>query len=473
MGNDVLDESVFDSRIILSLNEFHGEFGDAAVINTSCVFCRLDITTKWRKRHEVRQTAAVALVLILVRVSWVSVKGVTARNNTAEFDLSRIPELRFQPQWAAISAKKALRTHCVPAVHQPAADEVADAEAYGRPKQQPSFLKSDALPLSQLLGVALSLKPAHGDDNKSTLNRLLRSNPRHAAFTVSGCFHFETTDHESFMKACTKAKKKHLIVVHQHVDESHILQPFRAQDFVAEQIGPPALHQFRTYKHNVDFSLFRGKHTDNIALILLLRLAWSIILNPNAFKPEPPRSFPRVSIILAYHHFGGAIKQAATDTIPSARREGRITGVLLIHVPSVMHSEQSIALYGEDGFSAEPWTLCQIRLRAAYSLLTGAAFSNDPWGISGKCGGLPQRLRADIFLPRLVSIQPIADILTFNALLFGDCYHLPWQRHVSNGYLALREAHKNRIYQVQGHLTFMFPIVAAADEQLDYEEDCP
>lgn len=45
----------------------------------------------------------------------------------------------------------------------------------------------------------------------------------------------------------------------------------------------------------------------------------------------------------------------------------------------VMHSEQSIALYGEDGFSAELWTLCQIRLRAAYSLLTGAAFSNDPW----------------------------------------------------------------------------------------------
>lgn len=43
-----------------------------------------------------------------------------------------------------------------------------------------------------------------------------------------------------------------------------------------------------------------------------------------------------------------------------------------------VHSEQSIALYGEDGFSAELRPHCQIRLRAAFSLLTGAACSNDP-----------------------------------------------------------------------------------------------
>lgn len=35
---------------------------------------------------------------------------------------------------------------------------LTDAEAYGRPKQQPSFLKSDVFPLSLLLGIALSLK---------------------------------------------------------------------------------------------------------------------------------------------------------------------------------------------------------------------------------------------------------------------------------------------------------------------------
>lgn len=65
------------------------------MINTSCVFCRLDITTKWRKRHEVRQTVAGACFDSgeESRVSWVSVKGVTALNNTAEFDLSRIPEV--------------------------------------------------------------------------------------------------------------------------------------------------------------------------------------------------------------------------------------------------------------------------------------------------------------------------------------------------------------------------------------------
>ncbi len=43
-----------------------------------------------------------------------------------------------------------------------------------------------------------------------------------------------------------------------------------------------------------------------------------------------------------------------------------------------VHSKQPIALYGENSFSAELWPLCQIRLRAAYSLLTGAACSNDP-----------------------------------------------------------------------------------------------
>lgn len=48
------------------------------------------------------------------------------------------------------------------------------------------------------------------------------------------------------------------------------------------------------------------------------------------------------------------------------------------HQSDSVHSEQSIALYGEDGFSAELWPLCQIRLRAACSLLTGAACSNDP-----------------------------------------------------------------------------------------------
>ena len=42
-------------------------------------------------------------------------------------------------------------------------------------------------------------------------------------------------------------------------------------------------------------------------------------------------------------------------------------------------SQQSIVLYGEDSFSPELWSLCQIRLRAACSLLTGAACSNDPW----------------------------------------------------------------------------------------------
>lgn len=35
---------------------------------------------------------------------------------------------------------------------------LAEAEAYGRPKPQPSFFKSDVSPLSQLLGVALSQK---------------------------------------------------------------------------------------------------------------------------------------------------------------------------------------------------------------------------------------------------------------------------------------------------------------------------
>lgn len=44
----------------------------------------------------------------------------------------------------------------------------------------------------------------------------------------------------------------------------------------------------------------------------------------------------------------------------------------------IVHSKQPIALYGEDGFSPELWPLCQIRLRAAYSLLTEAACSNDP-----------------------------------------------------------------------------------------------
>lgn len=57
---------------------------------------------------------------------------------------------------------------------------LTDAGTYGRPKQQPSFLRSDVFPLSQLLGVALS--PPKKDDNKSTLNRLLRSNPCQAAF---------------------------------------------------------------------------------------------------------------------------------------------------------------------------------------------------------------------------------------------------------------------------------------------------
>lgn len=62
---------------------------------------------------------------------------------------------------------------------------LTDAEAYGRPKQQPSFLKSDVLPVFQLLGVALSQKSALGDDNKSTLNRLFQSDPCHAAFKQS------------------------------------------------------------------------------------------------------------------------------------------------------------------------------------------------------------------------------------------------------------------------------------------------
>lgn len=48
-----------------------------------------------------------------------------------------------------------------------------DAEAYGRPKHLPSFLKSDMLPLSQLISGALflNLLLLLWDGNKSTLNR--------------------------------------------------------------------------------------------------------------------------------------------------------------------------------------------------------------------------------------------------------------------------------------------------------------
>lgn len=85
-----------------------------------------------------------------------------------------------------------------------------------------------------------------------------------------------------------------------------------------------------------------------------------------------------------------------------------------------------------------------------------------------------QRPCAEIPLPCLVSIQPIVQLLNLCWTLppLQRSFHLPWQRHVSNGYLALRESHKNRIHQVQGHLTFTFPIAAAADEQLESEE-CP
>lgn len=70
----------------------------------------------------------------------------------------------------------------------------------------------------------------------------------------------------------------------------------------------------------------------------------------------------------------------------------------------------------------------------------------------------------------------MADILTFNGLFhpFQRRLHLPRQWHVSNGYLVLRGSHKDpRTHQVQGHLTFTFPIAAAADEQSVSEEDCP
>lgn len=64
------------------------------------------------------------------------------------------------------------------------------------------------------------------------------------------------------------------------------------------------------------------------------------------------------------------------------------------------------------------------------------------------------------YLPSLFSVHPANrwHVNLWRTLPpFQWSFHLPWQRHVSNGYLALREYHKNRIHQVQGHLTFTFP----------------
>lgn len=70
----------------------------------------------------------------------------------------------------------------------------------------------------------------------------------------------------------------------------------------------------------------------------------------------------------------------------------------------------------------------------------------------------------DISLPCLVSIQPIADILTFNRLsrlsIEVSIYH---GNDVSNDYLALRESHKIRNHQVERHLMFTFPISTATN----------
>lgn len=49
---------------------------------------------------------------------------------------------------------------------------LTDAEADGQPKQQPSFLKSDAFALAQLLAAALLLESGLGDDQQSALNWL-------------------------------------------------------------------------------------------------------------------------------------------------------------------------------------------------------------------------------------------------------------------------------------------------------------
>ncbi len=64
------------------------------------------------------------------------------------------------------------------------------------------------------------------------------------------------------------------------------------------------------------------------------------------FVVKPPRSFLCAPIILAYDH-SAAIKQAATDAIPSARREGQITGVRLIHVSSGERSPCRSTVYPE------------------------------------------------------------------------------------------------------------------------------
>lgn len=56
------------------------------------------------------------------------------------------------------------------------------------------------------------------------------------------------------------------------------------------------------------------------------------------------------------------------------------------------------------------------------------------------------RTSADISLPCLVSSQPVAGILTFQRTLPPRqwSFHLPWQWHVANGYLALRDSHRKQ-----------------------------
>lgn len=80
----------------------------------------------------------------------------------------------------------------------------------------------------------------------------------------------------------------------------------------------------------------------------------------------------------------------------------------------------------------------------------------------------------DLSLPCLVSIQPIADILTFDRLsrLSAEA-SVRHGNDVSHDYLGLRESHKIGSHQVQGHLLFAFPISTATHEQLECEEDCP